>query len=92
MDFTKSETYRLIQQEDARARARSPAMQQQQHRQQHQQQQPPAQSARYIEQEGPEMQYQGYQDHYKQSPSMHALEAHVGEISLNEPEGGCSDF
>ena len=58
LDLSKSETYRLI----------------------HEQERGGPRSARYVEhQPGQEMQYHGYQDQKKQSPSMHALQHFVGE-------------
>lgn len=78
-DPSRSEVLALLQQEEAGPRRRAPQPQgQQQHA-------APAQSARY-EEERPH--YQGYVDHSKQSPSMHALEAHVD----SEAPGGFSDF
>ena len=73
-DPSRSEVLALLQAEE-RGRPRQPQQQHQQQQQaQPQQNQQPQQSARYVE-ERP--QYQGYVDHSKQSPSMHALEAHV---------------
>ena len=62
--------------------------------------QPAPQSARYVDHnQGQEMQYQGYMDHYKQSPSMHALECNMSEEygggaggGAPAPVGGTSDF
>ena len=65
MDISKSETYRLI----------------------HEQERGGPRSARYIEHRpGQEMQYHGYQDQKKQSPSMQALQHFVGE-SPASPQG-----
>lgn len=65
LDLSKSETYRLI----------------------HEQEHGGPRSARYVEhQPGQEMQYHGYQDQQKQSPSMQALQHFVGEAPQS-PQG-----
>lgn len=52
----------------------------------HEQERGGPRSARYIEHApGQEMQYQGYQDQKKQSPSMQALSYHVGEAPPSPP-------
>lgn len=87
-----SSVYRMIAEEEGRkAKPRGYARGEQQQPQQQQQQQQPiddGQSARYQEHAPQqEMQYRGYQDHSRQSRSMHALEDFVA----NEGEG-TSDF
>jgi hypothetical protein len=78
-DPSRSEVLALLQAEESRGPRRQPQTQQ------YQGPSNPQQSARY-EEERPN--YQGYVDHSKQSPSMHALEAHVE----SEGPGGFSDF
>ena len=83
-DPSRSEVLALLQQEES-VRPRGHGLPAQQQHHQAPQQYQPQQSARY-EEERPH--YQGYVDHSKQSPSMHALEANVSA----EGPGGCSDF
>ena len=87
-DPNRSEVLRLLQEEE-RPRPRGHGLRQDQQPQQQQQPQAsPQQSARYEAQSG-EMQYQGYMDHSKQSPMMHALENQMAEVQVGD---GTSDF